>query len=251
MLQRESFGLGPVGAPVVIGDHARHLGTLGEHRVDDLAEIEFARNRDDARERLTERTLAVFGRAREHGIERLPAELCLSLLVEHREMRRDLSLEREALQQPLAEAVDSVDLEPAFGFERPGKEAPRLVQLAALWRTRHQPLKLGAKLVVGDGRPGSEVLEQAILHLGRRRLGVGEAEDRFRLEVGEQEPLHALDQHRGLARAGIGRYPGGRRRIGGARLIAVGFFGEGFARAHLKSSSSSCVSHSWMRASWA
>ena len=97
VLQRESFGLGPVGAPVVIGDHARHLGTLGEHRVDDFAEIELARNRDDARERLTERTLAVFGRAREHGIERLPAELCLSLLVEHREMRRDLSLEREAL----------------------------------------------------------------------------------------------------------------------------------------------------------
>jgi YHS domain-containing protein len=56
-------------------------------------------------------------------------------LIEHGEMRRDLRFQREALQQPLAEAVDGVDLEAAFGLQRLGEETPRRLHFRTISRT--------------------------------------------------------------------------------------------------------------------
>ncbi len=78
------------------------------------------------------------GGARDRGVERGAAHQRLLALVEHREMRRHLRFERKALQQPLAEAVDGVDLESAFGFERAGEQAPRGAQVLLLGRAPHQ-----------------------------------------------------------------------------------------------------------------
>ena len=93
-------------------------------------------------------------------------------------MRRDLRFEREALQQPLAEAVDGVDLEAAFGFERASEETPR---------RRSLRIRRGTAMSFGEflaARPRSECVAQAassrkqpVLHLGRRGLGVGQAQD--------------------------------------------------------------------------
>ena len=58
----------------------------------------------------------------------------------------------------------------------------------------------------------------AAAHLGRRRLGVGEAEDLLGRHAAQQQPQHARSQHIGLARAGIGRHPHRTRRVGRAPL---------------------------------
>ena len=73
---------------------------------------------------------------------------------------------------------------------------------------------------VVEHRPAAERLEQPVLHLGRRRLGVGEAEDLLRLGAGQQQPRHPVGQHPGLARAGIGRDPARRAGVA-ARTCAA------------------------------
>ncbi len=78
--------------------------------------------------------LAVLGRACERRVEGGAPHQGLLALVEHGEMRRDLRFERKALQQPLAEAVDGVDLEAAFGFERAREQAPRKAQALRVGR---------------------------------------------------------------------------------------------------------------------
>ena len=46
-------------------------------------------------------------------------------LVEHLETRRDIGLERELVQQPRAEGVDGLHLQPARRLERRGEQPPR------------------------------------------------------------------------------------------------------------------------------
>ena len=62
-------------------------------------------------------------------------------------------------------------------------------------------------------RPVGELSEDALGHVGRRRLGVGEAQDLRRRRSGEQQPHHALGQDMGLAAAGVGRHPGRGLRV--------------------------------------
>src|SRR5262249_59869583 len=95
------------------------------HGVHHLTEILLAGQRDDRRERLPERAVTLLCGAGDGCVEGLPSHVRLAALVEHLKMRCDLGLEREALQQALAEAVDGVDLQPAPRFERTGEEAPR------------------------------------------------------------------------------------------------------------------------------
>ncbi len=61
-------------------------------------------------------------------------EACLFVFVQHRKMRRDLRFERKTLQQPFAEAVNGMDLEAAFGFERARKQPPRQAQSLGVGR---------------------------------------------------------------------------------------------------------------------
>ena len=50
-------------------------------------------------------------------------------------------------------------------------------------------------------------VEYVVRHVGGGRLGEGEAEDLRSVGAGEQQADHALRQHMGFARAGIGRRP--------------------------------------------
>ena len=87
---------------------------------------------------------------------------------------------------------------------RQGVRPTRLV-LAQLAQCRAQ---IGVRL----HRPFAQPPEQAVLHLGRGGLGVGQAQDVLRLDPVQQQPRHPVGQHAGLARPGIGRQPGRGRR---------------------------------------
>jgi hypothetical protein len=137
-LQRQAFRLGPVRATIVVADHSGQLGVLVEHRVHNLAEVLFARERNDLGERIAERAVTLLGGAGDRCIEGLPSHVGLAALLQHFEMWRHLSFERKALQEPLAEAVDGMDLESAFCFECARKQAPRGAEVAVLRRTPHQ-----------------------------------------------------------------------------------------------------------------
>ena len=64
-----------------------------------------------------------------------------------------------------------------------------------------------------------ERVEHAVRHVGGGGLGEGEAEDFRRVDAVEQQADHALRQHMGLARAGIGRRPRPRRRDRTAAML--------------------------------
>src|SRR5262249_22981879 len=147
------------------------------------------------------------------------------------------------------EAVNCIDLEAAFGLERLGKQpASRLylvlIRLAIEKRTQPLRQRLG-----GLRGPERELVEQPVLHLRRRHLGVGEAEDALWLRASQQQAQRAPDQDLRLAGASIGRDPGRRGRIGCTRLIGISGMGRGVA--HQISSSRASVCHSARRARWA
>ena len=79
-------------------------------------------------------------------------------------------------------------------------------------------VRLGADHVVErrivERGPCGERVEHALGHIGGGGLGEGDAEDFLRLDALEQEIDHALRQHMGLARAGIGGDPRRYFRIG-------------------------------------
>ena len=139
-------------------------------------------------------------------------------LVHHLEARRHAGLEREALEQGLAEGVDGQDLDAARRIEH-AREQP--AREAALLGLRHRVDQRGdllaERLVVGH-RPAAELHGEPVAHLRRRRLGEGEAEDALGPHAVEQQARDAVGQHLGLAGAGIGHDPGRLAGHGGAAL---------------------------------
>ena len=172
---------GPVWVTLMQGHHAGKVAAPAEHRVDDLAEIILDRHRHDLGKRLSQWAVAICCGTRHDGIERSALEPHRLSLIKDGEMRRHLGLEREALQQPLAEAVDGVDLEAAFGFQRLRKQPPRRLGLGIARRAAEKARKPFTQCAVFHRGPRSQLLEQPVLHLCRRHLGVGQAEDALRL----------------------------------------------------------------------
>jgi hypothetical protein len=158
------------------------------------------------------------------GLQHLLAQGAGAGVVEHGELRRDAGLQREAAQQRVAEGVDRLDLEPARGLQRPGEEGAGAGEVRGGERGAGlaQRGQFGGERGVGEHRPGAEPGEEPVLHLGRRRLGVGQAEDALGVGAGEQEPRDPVGEHAGLARAGIGRDPGRGAGLGGFDLGAGG-----------------------------
>ncbi len=178
-------------------------------------------------------------------VEHLLAQRAGLAVLEHREARGDAGLEREAAQQRLAEGVDRLDLQPAGSFERAGEEGAGGGELGG--RDGVGGLaELGERAAergVVEHRPAAEGAEQAVLHLGRGGLGVGEAEDALRIGAGEEQAGDAVGEHAGLARAGVGRDPARRARGRGADLRGGGL-------AHHRRSGGSPSAHSPLRDRW-
>ena len=173
------------------------------------------------------------------------------LVLQHGEAGGDLGFDREAPQQLLAEGVDGLNLQPARRLQRLGEQPPRLRQLGARHGRGVPRLQIGQRagqVGVVHHRPGPEPVEQPRLHLRRRRLGVGDAQDLAGLDLLQQQPRHPVDQGRGLARAGVGGDEDRLAGIGGGDLVRVGQD----ARAHSASPPSSppTTCHSQTRARW-
>ena len=212
---------------------------------------EVARRCEHRRQRPAERTVRIGRGASQNGAPRRIGERVGVALVEHLEVSGDIRLERELVEEPFAEGVDRLDLQPARRLEGPGEEAARFGELG---RVRPLALHLGDLLAerrVGKRRPFAEPVEDPLRHLGRRRLGEGEAEDAAGIGAGEQEADHPLRQDEGLARAGVGRHPGGGARVRGVGLRLPRGVVDGYGRIgarHSMSSSLSTSAHSRTRA---
>lgn len=185
----------------------------------------------------------VFGEPVEQGLPqgaRLP-------VVENRELRRDPSLQREAPQQAFAKGVNCLDAQAARGLQGAGKEGAGLIEaiggdcLARLAEVAQGRAQIG----VLQHRPAAERLEQPVLHLRSRGLGIGEAENALRLGSGEQQAGHAVREHACLAGAGIGGNPAGAVGRGCADLGE-----EGGRHAQGSVSDGSPSAHSAWRARW-
>src|SRR5439155_5006583 len=95
-----------------------HQIALANRLVDDLAKSVIAGGGNRGRERPTERSFGRRGRVQQNAQTGFFEELRLRWLVEHAEARGDIGLERELLQQPRAEGVNGLHLEPARRLQR-------------------------------------------------------------------------------------------------------------------------------------
>ena len=163
-------------------------------------------------------------------------------VLEDAELRGGAGLQREAADQRLAEGVDGLDAQAARRLQRAGEEGAGACEIRR--GALAQRVEGRGERAVGQHRPGAERAEQAVLHLGGGRLGVGEAEDLLRLAAREQQPRHPVGEDAGLAGAGIGGDPGGGRRVRGAEL------GAGGVLDHQSSSGRSPSAHSPLRERW-
>ena len=190
----------------------------------------------DRAERRRQGGIVTDGRLGEHVRGRLGDEFGRLALVEHGEARRHVRLERHKVQEALAEGVDRLDLEAAGGLDGAGEEAPRQLHLSGARPLAFELRQLGDQLRLGERHPASEPLEDANRHVGGGRLGEGEAQEPARMRARQQEAHDAVGQDLGLARAGIGRHPGGGARVGGAALLRDGVIRDDDVLAHRSAS---------------
>ena len=142
--------------------------------------------------------------------------------IEHIEMRHDPRLERKALEQRLAKAVDGHDREAGRQVQDRRQQGPRAGAFVGARGPPGELPELRFELGLGqDGEPG-QILLDPLDHLGRGRLGEGEAEDLARVGAGEQKAHHPVGQHPGLAGAGRGGDPDRGGGLGRAPLLGRG-----------------------------
>ena len=169
------------------------------------------------------------------------------------EARGDAGFQREAAQQRGAEGVDGLDLQSARGLDRLREQPPGRVQPVRGQRAGDALAgQLGGQIRIGLHRPGAKLGEQPVLHLARRGLGIGQAQNVLGRHAVQQQPCHPVGQHPGLARPGIRGQPGRFQRVGGLDLAAGRLVGRaGRAQVHgptLSRTGASLRSHSPPRA---
>jgi hypothetical protein len=187
---------------------------------------------------------------RQHRFPRVREERRRFRVLQHRELRRQPGLQREGAEQGLAEGMDGGDAHAPRQLQHL-REQPARAAAERLARRAAERLELRVQpRVVGAG-PGAEAAGEPRLHLRRRRLGEGEAEDAVRrLALLQQEAQHAVGQHLGLARAGRGSHPGRDQRIGGGVLREFRLRSGAERDVHEPASASSAPDHSARRERW-
>ena len=197
------------------------------------------RRRDDGGERAAGWAVGVVRRLEQHGAAKLLQELLLLDLLQHAEASRHVRLERKLLEKPRAKAVDGLHLEAAGRLQRGGEQAAGALTLSPAARLCAGGAYRLVEPAVVERDPFAQRFEDAVRHVGGRRLGEGEAEDFGGIGMLlQQQPDDALRQHVGLAGAGVGRHPGrdGRVRCG---VLVRDHRGRRNARAHSVAPSSS------------
>ena len=153
---------------------------------------------------LDQRSDVLRGQGRQNGLAGRLHRLTGRRIIQGFEAGRRTRLQGEAAQQVFTEGMDRLDLETTGRFKRLGEEFAGLVRLAGLEVAAEQILQFTRQHHVRRDRPVPEPLEQALLHLGRGSLGIGDAENGLGLVVVEQEIDDAVDQDTGLAGTRIG-----------------------------------------------
>ena len=215
------------------------LGILGDR---DLA--------GDGREGIGERRRCIAAGQRLHLLVLHAAQDRLGFgLVQNLEARRHAGLEREALQQRLAEGMNGENVDAARRIEHTREQAARHDALGRLRRPVDQSGDAVVEYHLVGQSPAAKLVGEAVAHLGRGRLGEGEAEDALGFHAVQQKPRHAVRQDLRLARAGIGFHP--RRMIGrGGAPLRVRREGQGVEHV-VHSSPPPAVDHSAIRSRWA
>ena len=134
----------------------------------------------------------------------------------------DVGLEREHVQQTLAQGVQGLDLEAARRFDGTGEQAPRHFQQTAGGRFAGQFGEFGRQGGIVEGDPAPEGAEHPDRHVRGGRLGEGETQDACRRRAVQQESHDAVGENLGLSRPRIGGDPGRGQGIGGAALARLG-----------------------------
>ena len=232
-------------------DPARNIIALPDGIANNVLEGLIGGDHDGRRQRLAEQALWRGG-SFQQDVERQPVEQFGGLrLVQHGKARRDIGLERKLMQQPRAKSVNGLHLEPARCLQRGGKQPARAGALRRACRLSGRGFYLLIKRGVGERAPFGERAKHAVGHIGRRRLGKGDAENLRRVDAAQQQIDDALRQHMRLAGAGIGRDEGRRIRVGRFDLHAAYFGGNDAGCAHSPPSSPPPPSdHSLTRARW-
>ena len=194
---------------------------LAQELAEQCGEIVRPAERREQRQFFGIRAAAGFGIG-QHPVAHAVQQGALVAFLDNPEVGRHAGLQREALEQGLAEGVDRLDAhaarhvqagrEQGAGARRLGRDrrpAGYLLQILAQRRPVHQ-------------RPAAEPGRDPVDHLRRRGLGEGEAQDARRGGAVQQQPQDAPGQHMGLARAGAGAGPGRDLRFRGPALRALG-----------------------------
>ncbi len=215
----------------------------------DILEGDVGRARHRGRERPPGRAVGIARGREQHREIGALHHLGLVAVVEHGEARRHVGLERKLLQQPGAQRVNGLDLQPARRLQRTGEQLARRGPQPDIGRGDSHLADRGVERGVIERDPVSERGEHPLRHVGGGRLGEGDAEDLLRRDALQQQPDHALDQDMRLAGPGIGRDESGRRRVRGAGLRRANFWWNGPGCLHHSSNPNPpAADHSLIRA---
>ena len=143
-------------------------------------------------------------------------------IIQFTKPRGHSGLKGKLMQQPTAKGVNGLDLQAAWSFERGGEQATRLRPQSGRCRARIGAGKLLIEFAITERHPTAKRGEHPVGHVGGGGLGISEAQNAPGRHARQQQSDHPLSQHMGFSRAGIGRDPGGGRRIGRRALIAGG-----------------------------
>ena len=147
-----------------------------------------------------------------------PPQLHTRPVIQHRETRRNVGLDRETGEQRLGKAVERLHRQPAARIDHSGEQTARpRPQL----RIRHlaQRQQVGVETGIIAPHPPRQPVENPPLHFCRRRLRKGQAQQSFRRGPGQQQTQDTCGQHLRLAGSRRCRHPRIVPGVGGNRLL--------------------------------
>ena len=142
--------------------------------------------RHRGRQRSPRRTLGIAGGRQQHREVGALHHLGLVAVVEHGEARRHVGLERKLLQQPGAQRVDGLHLEPAGCVQRAGEQLARRHPQSRVGIGDAGLADCGVKRGIVEGDPVAKRREHPLRHVGGGGLGEGNAQDLFRRDALER-----------------------------------------------------------------
>ncbi len=226
-------------------DQPPKAASLGGQRRHEVGKTGFMQMAGDLRQRPCQRTPVSPG-ADQDVFTGMAQKFPGIRLVHHRKVRRHTRFQRKPAEKRLAEGVNGLDVHAAGRVQHPREQLAGANPLDVLRPTPEKMAQFDVEFGLGQGRPTAELSGDAGVHLGRRRLGVGQTEDAFRPGSGQHQPEHAVGQHLGLSGARRRHDPYRRAGVGGAALRAVGI--HRYRRQCHQSSSSPPADHSLTRA---